>query len=188
MILLCHWLRAQGLPAAALRHGSSAERPLYWKYIEQLSAPDGRSDWRSAFGRAELRSAYEHLRAGRILAVAMEGRHERNLRLVSGEFTFEMATGVLRLAAATGAVVMPCLLTAKPRMSFTVHLGNPLPDELVLDSDRHLAACDHLLREFLAVIGSNPGQCHGRLIEHLQPLPTRAASGAQANPIPETAS
>jgi lauroyl/myristoyl acyltransferase len=169
LILLCHWLRAHGLPAAAMRYGPSAQRPLYWRYIDRLSAPGGRSDWPAVFDRTELRRAYEHLRAGRILAMAAEGRHDRHLRLVGEEFTFDMATGVIRLAAATGAVVIPCLLTAGPRMSFTVRLGEAVPDELVVDPDRHCDACDHLLREFLAVVGRYPGQAHVRLLEGLRP-------------------
>jgi lauroyl/myristoyl acyltransferase len=180
MILLCHWLRAQNLPAAALRTRPSAERPLYWKYIDRLSAPSHAPDLQSVIGRAELRRAKAHLRAGRILAITVEGRHERHLRLVRDGFAFDMATGILRLAAATGAVVMPCLLTAGPRMSFTAHFGDPVPDELVVDTNRHPAACEHLLREFLAVVGRHPGQSHVVLIEHLEPVVCGGPSSAAA--------
>ena len=186
LILLCHWLRVQGLPAAALRLQRSAERPAYWKYIDRLSAPGNGADWPSVFDRTELRRAHEHLRAGRILAIAVEGRRDRHLRVVRDGLTFDMATGILRLAAATGAVVIPCLLTAGPRMSFTVHLGEPVPDDLVADTDRHFAACHHLFREFLAVVGRHPGQSHAALIEHLEPAAAGGSSAAAA--LPETAS
>jgi len=184
--LLCHWLRARGLPVAALRVAPSARRPLHWRYIDSVNCPGGRWDGPIVFDRTELRRAFEHLRAGRILATAVEGRHDRHLRLSGEGFTFDMATGLLRLAAAAGAVVMPCLIAAGPRMSFTVHLGEPVPDELVVDADRHRAACDHLLREFLAVVRRHPGQSHTQLIEHLHPATGGVPSAAEA--LSETAS
>jgi len=186
LVLVCHWLRARDLPAAVLRKRASARRPLYWKYIDRLSGAGGRSNRPAGFDLTELRRAFEHLRAGRILAMAVEGRHAQHLRLSGEGFTFDMATGILRLAAATGAVVMPCLITAGPRMSFTVHLGEPVPDELVVDADRHRAACDHLLREFLAVVGRHPGQFHVQLIEHLHPATGGVPAAAEA--LPETSS
>ncbi len=91
-----------------------------------------------------------------------------------------MTTGPLRLATATGALVMPCLITAGPRMSFTVHLGEPVPDALVDDAENHRAACAHLLREFLAVVGQHPGQSHCLFIEHLDPATVAAPSAAEA--------
>ena len=164
----------------------SATRPLYWRYIDRLSSLAGSSDEPIVFDRTELRRAFEHLRAGRILAITVEGQHDRHLRLSGEGYTFDMATGVLRLAAATGAVVMPCLITAGPSMSFAVHLGEPVPDELVVEADRHRAASDHLLRELLAVVSRHPGQSHVQLIENLQPIIDGFPSIAEV--VPETAS
>ena len=185
VILIGHWLRALGLPVAGLRRRSTAERSLFWKYIDRLSAPGGRRDVPIVFDLTDLRRALEHLQAGGILAAAVEGRHTRHVRLSGEGFAFDMAPGVFRLAAASGAVVMPCLITAGPRMSFTVHLGEPVPEELVIDENRHPAACDNLLREFLAVISRYPGQSHPVLIANFQPAIDSTRVSAQA--LSETA-
>ncbi len=168
-VLLGHWLRARGLPAAGLRDTRSTTRPLHWRYIDRLSAVTGRSDGPSVFDRTELRSVHDHLRAGKILLMTAEGRHYRHLRLYREGLAFDMATGLFRLAAATGAIVIPCLITAGPRMTLTIHLGEPVPDELVIRAHLHRAGCDHLLGEFLPVIGRHPGQSHALLIDHLLP-------------------
>jgi lauroyl/myristoyl acyltransferase len=144
-----------------------------------LTAIGELSDCPSVFDRTELRRASEHLRAGRILAMAVEGGRDRHLRLVKDGYTFDMATGVLRLAALTGAVVIPCLITAGPNLSFTVHLGDPVPEELVLRKDLHLAACEHLFHEFLQVVERNPGQSLGWLLEQFQPAAVGLPSGAE---------
>ncbi len=183
VVLFCHWLRARGLPAAALRDAPSAKRPLYRIFIDRLNGPGAYSDGPVVFHHSELRRALELLRAGQIVLIAAEGRFARHLRLSGEGFTFDMATGPLRIAAATGALVIPSLITAGPRMSFTVHLGEPVPDALVVDARRHRAACAHLLREFLAVVRRHPGQSHRMLIDHLDPATDGAPSVAEALPL-----
>ena len=168
--LLVHWLRALGMPAAGLRERRSAERPLHLRYIDRLTARPDACDLPIVFDLTELRGMLAHLRAGRIVAVAVEGRHVRHIRLDGDGFTFRMASGPLRIAAASGAVVIPCLLAAGPRMSFIAHFGEPVPRELVADPEQHHAACDHLLRELLAVVRRYPGQSHSVLIRNLERL------------------
>jgi hypothetical protein len=168
MVLLCHWLRAQGMPAAGLRDQLSAARPLHWRYIDGLSAVPGRSDGPSVFDRTELRAVYDHLRAGRILLITTEGRYHRHVRVHRQGLTFDMATGLFRLAEATGAIVIPCMIAAGPRMRFTIHLGEPVPDELVIGADPYRAGCDHLFGELIPAVGGHPGQSHALLIDHLR--------------------
>jgi Bacterial lipid A biosynthesis acyltransferase len=168
-VLLVHWLRARGMPAAGLRDGRGAARPVYWRYIDGLSAVPGRSDGPSVFDRTALRSAHDHLLAGRILVMTAEGRYHRHIRVHREGLTFDMATGPFRLAAATGAIVIPCLIAAGPRMRFTIHLGEPVPADLVIDADLHRKGGDHLLGELLPVVGRHLGQSHALLIDHLRP-------------------
>ncbi len=181
-VLLGHWLRARGMPAAGLRDNLSAARPLYWRYVDGLSAVPGRSDGRSVFDRTELRSVHEHLRAGRILVITAEGRHHRHIRVQREGLAFDMASGLFRLAAATGAIVIPCLIAAGPRMSVTMHLGEPVPGELVTNADLHHAGCDHLLSELLPVVARHLGQCHSVLIDHLCPGSDALLAAAAALP------
>ena len=55
-------------------------------------------------------------------------------------------------------------------MSFSAHFGEPVPRELVADPEQHRAACEHLLRELLAVVRQYPGQSHSVLISNLERL------------------
>ena len=114
-----------------------------------------------------------------------EAGHQRHIRVHREGLAFDMATGVFRLAAATGAIVIPCLIAAGPRMRFTIHLGEPVPDDFVIDADLHRAGCDHLLGEFLPIVGRRLGQSHAVLIDHLRPgaddvLPAAARSRSGA--------
>ena len=170
VVVLGHWLRARGLPAAGLRDSLSATRPLHWRYIDGLSAVTGCSDGPSVFDRTQLRSVHNHLRAGRILIMTAEGRYHRSNRVHREGLAFEMSTGPFRLAAATGAIIIPCLIAAGPRMTFTIHIGEPVPENLVIGAHLHRAGCDHLLGEFLQVVGRHPGQSHALLIDHLRPV------------------
>ena len=106
-----------------------------------------------------------------------EGRYHRHIRLHREGLAFEMATGLFRLAATTGAIVIPCLIAAGPRMTFTIHLGEPVPDDLVIGAHLHRAGCDHLLGEFLPILGRHLGQSHALLVDHLCPGADAAGHG-----------
>ena len=60
--LLVHWLRALGMPAAGLRERPSAERPLYLRYIDRLTARPDAGDLPIVFDLSELRGMLAHLR------------------------------------------------------------------------------------------------------------------------------
>ena len=167
-VLIVHWLR-RGMPAAGLRDQRVAVRTRLLAIYRRAQRVPGRSDGTSVFDRTELRAVRDHLLAGRILVMTAEGRYHRHIRVHREGLAFDVATGPLRLAAATGAIVIPCLIAAGPRMSFTIHFGEPLPADLVIDADLHRAGCDHLLRELLPVVGRHLGQSHSVLIEHLCP-------------------
>lgn len=186
VVVLGHWLRSRGLPAAFLRGESSAGRPCYWRYIDRLTADRHPPGLASGFDPTELRRTYEHLQSGGILNVMLEGFGHRRRIKVSGEgFRFEMATGCLRLAAMTGATVLPCSLVAGPGMSFTLHVGEPVPPDLVADPDRHRSACEHLLRELISVVGRHPGQWHPLLRAHFQPETEGESSAPALSPRKE---
>ena len=111
-----------------------------------------------------------------------EGRHHPHIRLHRRGLAFDMATGLFRLSAATGAIVIPCLIAAGPRMTFTIYLGEPVPDELVIGTQLHRAGCEHLFGEFLPVVGCHPGQSHRLLIDHLNPSPDAVLPAVGAFP------
>jgi lauroyl/myristoyl acyltransferase len=180
--VVCHCLRGRGLPLAFLRFLPSDRLPLYWRYVDRLGDRDVRALGPIAFDGSELRPALEHLRSGRILAMVVERGHGERVRLSGAGFRFDMGTGVLRMAARTGAVVMPCLITAGAGMSVAIHLGEPVPEELVSDPGRHHLACEHLFRELFAVVARYPGQAHSELIEHLRPAAVGAAVAAEVVP------
>jgi hypothetical protein len=87
---LCHWLRGRGMEAAILRAWQT-ERPLHWRFIDRLTDRGDRAFGPAAYDLSDLRAAYEHLRSGRILVMAVEGRPIRRVRVDRAGFALEDA-------------------------------------------------------------------------------------------------
>lgn len=169
-LLLRCWLRTRGVPAAAVRWGSFATRPRYRRYLDRIcDEVGGTTDIPHVFGLDELRQASRFLQPGRLLFIAVEGDGSRHVLVRGEDFAFPMATGALRLAARADAEVVPCLIRADRPWGFTIHFGRPVPPAWVRDKNRHAAACDHLLREFLPVIADQLEQCGPELLRCFQP-------------------
>jgi hypothetical protein len=104
------------------------------------------------------------LRSPAILLTSVDGDKGRQL-LVRGEgYGIELSPGAFRLATMAGAVVIPYMVHAESGMRLTVHFGEPVPDEYVVDRRRHPAGCEWLLRNFLTVLRDHPEQCSAELL------------------------
>jgi hypothetical protein len=178
-----HWLRARGLPAAALV-GRNLREPLTYRrrLIRQADRLRGLEQVPRAFEVSQLYEAVEFLRSPGILLTSADGDQGRQL-LVRGEgYGMLLSPGAFRLAALAGAVVLPYMAYAELGMRLTVHLGEPVPDDYVTDRRRHEAACECLLRGFLPVLRDQPEQCSAELLYHfLRQAPVDAGSSLQLN-------
>lgn len=164
-----NWLRARGYPVAVVAMKGRRRLPWYRRYLSRVrDAPNELVGLPSLIEVGRVREMRDHLDAGGLLMVAVDGGHGRHScsPVVQG-LTLSMSTGALRIAALTGAVVIPCLIRSGPLFSLTIHLGEPLAVETVANKVGHPAACQHLLREFLTTLAVAPEECSFELLDSL---------------------
>jgi hypothetical protein len=165
--VLVSWLRSRGLPAAMVGGEGmkpvAAGRSLFVKDRDRLAGLEGIPTVIEAGCIGEM---YDHLAANRILIIDVDGAWGRHLATPEMDgLGLIMHTGSLKLAAMTGAVVMPCLITSAPFFGFTVHLGEPIPEALITNQRQHKMACEHAFRAFLPVLEQAPEECTARLLD-----------------------
>jgi lauroyl/myristoyl acyltransferase len=180
--VLRYWMRARGLPVAAL-----ATRPPSWgapyrATVDRLSDKvSGLAGVAHVFNLSQLKSMYYFLDAPRLLYMAVDGGEGRQWSVPGDDFSLLLAPGALRVAARSHAAVIPCLIRADGPLRLAIHFGRPVPDEWVGDPGQHPAACAHLLREFRPVLQAQPEQCTARLLSRFGP-PVRQTEPAVAEP------
>ena len=175
LVVLRYWLRARGLPIAALVRRNSKDRPLYQRYLDRIcDHVGGVPGLRHVFGLDELREVSQFLQSRRLLIVAVDGNAVagnavKHVLVKGDDFHFRMATGALRLAARANADVVPCSIRADQCLGFTIHFGKPVPAAWVGDKCQYGAACNHLWDEFLPVLRDQPEQSAYELLACFQP-------------------
>jgi lauroyl/myristoyl acyltransferase len=154
-------LRRDGLPAAALIIRGPGERARFRIALQRVAdGVNGLDNVPALIPAADPEQAVDFLRAGHLLVVSVDGPRGRHLSSTADDHTLSLSTAACQLAAMCRAVIVPCLLTARPFFRVTMHFGEPVPDALVFDYRRHQAACDHLHREFWPVVRAFPEQCY----------------------------
>lgn len=186
--VLLNWLRARGYPVAVV---AMAGKPLPWyrRYlIRKRDTPKGLGSRPSLIEVGRVWEMREHLEAGGILLLVIDGGSGRNSAApIVQNLTLSMSTGALTLAALTGARVVPCLIRSGRNFSLTIRFGEPLEAASVASRSDHPAACDHLFREFLAVIALATEECSCELLAALRtvsppPNPQRVGEPRRAEP------
>ncbi len=167
-------LRSAGLPTASVV--ADALWPIRW--------------WRRR--RAELTRIGDHplhFRSGDALAIArflvpgtflvVAGDYPRGERALTTfeSVGFALATPPFRLARLTDAAVVPALVRADGVWRFTLHVGLPVPDELIRTDD-YEAAVDHIAAELLPVAAQRPEQAMPLLVAAFDRAPRAMAGSA----------
>ena len=171
MSLLLNWLRARGYPAAMVAvKGRRQDLSWFRRYLaRRRDAPVGLETLPSLIEVGQVWEMRGHLDARGLLLVAVDGGHGRHAASpVADGLALAMNTGALKLAAMTGAPVIPCLIRSGPRFSLILHLGEPLPAAEVADKARYGDACDRLYRAFLPVLAAAPEECSYELLAALR--------------------
>jgi lauroyl/myristoyl acyltransferase len=174
--LLTTLLRAQGLPAAIVAFSGMTSSTAYRRWFEK--GPDRAAGLENVSRIIEtgcIGEMYDHLAANRILIIDIDAGGGRHLATPHADGCgFIMSTGALKLAALTNAIVLPCLVTSAPFFGWTIHLGEPIPAISSGDEEQRMAACKHVLREFLPVLRNAPEECSSHLLERLVMSPIEA--------------
>lgn len=160
------WLRAYGIPAAALLAGKSGNRrelnlvtdPL----IQFPHIP-------TTFYLDQLKEATEFLAAGNLLFVAVDGTAGKQLDIPFCDgWTLRMATGALRLAMRHQAELIPCVIVGEGPWLFRIEVGLPVPKEFLTAESGWTHAGKHLLSQMLPHFKTHPEQCGSDLILRLR--------------------
>ncbi len=170
---LHHWLRARGLMAAILTAADLSRVSEYRAALNRArDVACGLSGIPRLFHVGQLWDARDFLsQPGRVLIVAVDAWSRNNLVIRGDDCDYLIAPGALRLAAITGAAVIPCLIRSPRGLTSTIEFGVPVPDSDLADPSRHAAACEHIVRELLPMIRALPEQCDGVFLHHcLRPL------------------
>jgi lauroyl/myristoyl acyltransferase len=159
--LLRFWLRAAGIPVANLVAGHSGKRPRLLRLADSLAPFPGIP---SAFYLDELRRAGEFLSTGGSLLVALDHPLGKQMSLPVGDgWTFQMATGAVRLAIHHQAELIPLVLVDEGAWRFQIRIGRPVPVEFLAARADWIQAGRHLLLEMLSHFRDHPDQFSSNL-------------------------
>ena len=180
LTVLVHWLRACGVPAAALADKDLGGRSMYRRYVNRLSdRANGLAGVPLLIRTDQHRDAIQFLTDGRVLIVTMDGESRHRVKVREGDFSFDAAPGAFQLAEMSNAVVIPCLISAEPRFEFTIHFGRPIPPTDLVDRRSQHSACQQALRDLLPVIQDRPELCSYELLYRLYRRDPEAGSDSQ---------
>jgi len=165
-MLLRPWLRAAGFPATVLMGGKASRRSPMRRFMDRyLLWPKSPP----ALYHDHWHEVAENLKAGHPLLVAVDVPGGKQIHLPFCEsWTFQMASGAVRLAIRHQAELIPCNIIDEGNWRFRIRLGRPVPrDFLTADADWFRAG-KHLLDEMLPDFHAHPKQCTTDLIRCLK--------------------
>ncbi len=163
------WLRAAGVPAAALIVGNAEGRTQLERLEDRF---DPFPELPTSFCQDRLREAIEFLAAGNPLLIAIDNAAGKQMNVPVGNgWSFQMATGAVRLAIRHQAELISCVVIDEGHWWFRVKLGRPVPAEYLAAGVDWTRAGKHLLAEMLPHFRNHPGHCSYQLIEYFQPCP-----------------
>jgi lauroyl/myristoyl acyltransferase len=175
LLLLRYYLRSRGLAVAGIVARPLAGRPLIRQHLDRLCDETyGLTGVPHVFDLTQLRDLSRYLQPHRFVIMALDGGHGNHVFVDNGDSSFRMASGAMRLAARTDAIVVPCLIRADRGLGVWIHFGKPVPEELIADPRNRLAGCQHLFQEFLPLLRAYPHEasyelsCRFRLDTALQ--------------------
>jgi lauroyl/myristoyl acyltransferase len=168
--VLRYWLRARGHRACTLGVRPPSTRSGLRRLLDQWSdSATGLHQVPHLIDPRHVRQARDMLSRRHILIVAVDGYRGRQVNIDSDDFCFGIASGAVRLARSANALLLPCAISADRALGFTVHFGNPLPEDLVLHRMDETAACRWLLEQLMPLTCSEIEQCTYELLRHFRP-------------------
>ncbi|MGI8432082.1 MAG: hypothetical protein ACR2MW_07330 [Chthoniobacterales bacterium] len=171
---LPYLLRAHGLPVTTLV-GRAASRHRLKARQYALSPPSDTPVVLPVGERAHLRQA---LAGARHLLVMMDVKRGRQIEVEWERLVYRLASGPMRIAAATDAELIPCLTTVGSGWNFTIHFGRPVPRQFLGRSPDLESAALHLLQEFLAIVRQAPAQSGYRFLTSIREAEPSLSSSA----------
>jgi lauroyl/myristoyl acyltransferase len=165
--LLRSWLRVAGIPAIVMMGGKTEERTGIRRFMDRYMLSPKVPP---ALYQDHWQEAVEHLKAGHPLLVAIDVRRGKQIEVPFGEgWTFQMASGAVRLAIHHQADLIPCSIKDEGAWKFRLKLGAPVPAEYLTSDAGWFSAGKYLMDEMLPDWQAHPEQCSNSLIRCLKP-------------------
>ncbi|HTR42454.1 MAG TPA: hypothetical protein VMH87_12640 [Pseudomonadales bacterium] len=160
------WLRAKGVPAAALRAGKAEFRGPLMRLKDKFSPFP---EVQIAFYGDQIRAIDEFMAAGNLLIVAIDSPVQKQIDVPFCEgWTFQIAAGAVRLAARHNADLIPLSVIDEGHWKFTIKVGELVPRELLSSKNDWPLAGKHLIDQMIPVFRTWPEQCRPDLIRCLK--------------------
>ncbi len=164
------YLRMQGLPTASLVGAMPLiiDNDYYNVYLSTGDKMNGVEGTPHYF--RSIRDALRYLKPGRVLTMALDGgtiAPQSERPQVAGHL-IDVKRGACRVAAQTGAIVMPISMRRKGWCRYEVHYGSRVPDELLEKGD-YAAATQHLVSELWPDLEAHPENLNWTALEAFAP-------------------
>jgi lauroyl/myristoyl acyltransferase len=157
-----YYLRALGLPVATYVGDANSAKSITRRTKDRLSHfPAMRHIFSAEDGTREV---CRFLSKGNMLRMAFDLNLGKTLPVPLGLGYFSFCTGPLRLAAATGSTVIPYVIAERAPWDFVLHLGEPVPAELLAGVPDLDQAAAHVLGECCRFFRQWPDQTHDDLL------------------------
>ena len=111
-----------------------------------------------------LRDIYRFLEQGNILRTAFDVNTGKMIQVPLCDRSVCFATGSIRLAAATGAALIPYVISESEPWKFVLHLGRPVPPEFLKASPNVENAAAHVVNECGRFFQISPHEASGEML------------------------
>jgi lauroyl/myristoyl acyltransferase len=166
LLLLAPVLRLSGIPVAMAVGADEWPLPRSRRWRTELTRI---GDLPTTLGTGDARGMLRFLQPGRCLLVTLDYPLGEKADVPYAGVLLRASTPPLRLARAARAVVVPVLAFGDGPWRMRLHVGQPVPDELLAARD-YAAAAAHLCAELLPVAATAPGQALPTLVDAFVPL------------------
>jgi hypothetical protein len=181
--LLRNWLRSLGLPAVSYvaSFPPIVRGPWGQKIYERANLRNNLPGLAQTFnGARDLRTTVRFLVPGHILITGLDaGLAQDSATLFHAQgHEIYLSTGMVRLAASTGAILLPVSVVPRGLSRFEVRFGSPVPGSLI-NRDNPRPAIQHLLDQLWPDLAQDPSLLGWTTLEAMAP---HAAEDHQAWP------
>jgi lauroyl/myristoyl acyltransferase len=171
--ILRHWLRSQGHPAVSYVASmpeilKSTRAQAIYAAADKRNGLAGLRHWFD--GSRDLRATRKFLVPGHILTMALDAgmaASSPEVYYADGN-AIQLHSGAVRLAALSGACLVPVSITNQGALSFDIRFGKPVPQEL-LDESAPRAAMQLLVDDLWTNVDREPSSLGWTTLEALAP-------------------
>jgi lauroyl/myristoyl acyltransferase len=158
-----YFLRAMGYPVASFIGNSGRSRWASRRAKDRLSHLPNIKHVFSA--EDPLREVFGFLKQGNILRMSFDVAAGKSIKIPCADTLLSFATGSVRMAAATGATLIPFAISEVAPWRFAIQLGTPVPPELLSPGEDPAPAARHILTECWRFFSQAPAQAQPILLE-----------------------